>query len=254
MFYDRFLLSDIVTARRYNGVNQQQYVVMSPDFYPSVPSAAALGAAGASQQIQRLSSTLSAPYLIQSAMTLEQQVTKAGTVAVSYTNSRGVHVLRSTDINAPLPGSGVYPYGTTSPIYLISSSGIYNQNQLIVSSNVKPVSSVSLFGYYVFNRARSNSDGLTTFPANPYNYSGEYGPAATDIHNRVLLGGSLETRWRIRLSPYMMVQSGAPFDITTGRDLYGTALFNTRPGISANSGPGIISTPYGFLDLGSHAW
>lgn len=130
----------------------------------------------------------------------------------------------------------------------MSSSGIYNQNQIIVSSNVKPVSNVSLFGYYVFNRARSNSDGLTTFPANPYDYSGEYGPAATDIHNRVLLGGSLETRWRIRFSPYMMVQSGAPFDITTGRDLYGTALFNARPGIGANAGPGIISTPYGFLD------
>jgi hypothetical protein len=46
----------------------------------------------------------------------------------------------------------------------------------------------------------------------------------------------------------MIVQSGAPFDITTGRDLYGTALFNTRPGIAAGPGSGIVSTQYGFLD------
>jgi hypothetical protein len=248
IFYDRFALSDVATARRYNGVNQQQYVVMNPDFYPAIPTAAALATAGAAQQIQQQSSRLSAPYLIQSAFTLEQQVTKAATVAVSYTNSRGVHVLRSTDINAPLPGSNIYPYGSPWPVYLMTSSGIYKQNQLIVSTSIKPVSSVSLYSYYVFNRAMSNSDGLTTFPANPYNYAGEYGPAATDIRHRALLGGSLQTRWRIRLSPYLMVQSGSPFDITTGRDLYGTALFNARPSLSQSLGPGIIATPYGFLD------
>ena len=40
----------------------------------------------------------------------------------------------------------------------------------------------------MFNRARSNTDGINTFPANPYNFAGEYGPASTDVHHRVTAG------------------------------------------------------------------
>jgi hypothetical protein len=95
----------------------------------------------------------------------------------------------------------------------------------------------------------SNTDGIGTFPANPYSMAGEYGPAATDIRNRVTLGGSIVTRWNIRFSPYFVIQSGAPFDITSGNDPYGTTLFTARPGIPSNpSLPGLIETPYGLLD------
>jgi hypothetical protein len=100
----------------------------------------------------------------------------------------------------------------------------------------------------VFNHASSNTDGLGTFPANPNDDSGEYGPAATDIHHRFLLGGSLQMRGNIRISPYTIIQSGAPFNITTGEDRYGTTLFNSRPGIADSAGPGIIATSYGLLD------
>jgi len=130
----------------------------------------------------------------------------------------------------------------------MTSSGQYNQNQFIVNVNTKPLPDVSLFGYYVFNRARSNTDGLNTFPANPRDYSGEYGPAATDIHHRVLIGGSLSMLWNLRLSPYVMLQSGAPFDITTGQDLFGTTLFNSRPSLVSTPGPGVVSTSYGLLN------
>jgi len=38
MFYDRFSLSNILTAERYNGSLQQQFVIANPDFFPSVPT------------------------------------------------------------------------------------------------------------------------------------------------------------------------------------------------------------------------
>ena len=108
---------------------------------------------------------------------------------------------------------------------------------------------VSLYGFYVYNRAMSNTDGLSTYPANPYNFTGEYGPASTDIHHRGNLGGSITTKWHIRFNPYVSILSGPPFDITTGSDLFGTTLFNARPGIAASSSqPGVISTSYGLLD------
>jgi hypothetical protein len=130
----------------------------------------------------------------------------------------------------------------------MTSSGLYNQNQLIANFRTKPLSQVSLFGYYVFNHASSNTDGIGTFPDNPNDYTGEYGPAATDIHHRVLLGGSLQMLGNIQISPYTIIQSGSPFDITTGEDRYGTTLLNSRPGVAVQPGPGIIATKYGLLD------
>jgi hypothetical protein len=110
-------------------------------------------------------------------------------------------------------------------------------------------SNVALFGAYMFNHAMSNTDGVNTFPANQYNFAGEYGPAATDIHHRLFLGGSINSKWNVRLSPFVVVQSGPPFDITVGRDIYGTTLFNGRPGIPTNPNkPGLIPTQYGLLD------
>ena len=53
----------------------------------------------------------------------------------------------------------------------------------------------------------------------------------------------------MRISPFVVAQTGAPFDITAGSDLYGTTLFNGRPGIATDSSkPGLIQTAYGLLD------
>jgi hypothetical protein len=95
----------------------------------------------------------------------------------------------------------------------------------------------------------SNTDGLATFPSNPYNFAGEYGPAATDVRHRVSAGGSIESWGKIRWSPLINLDSGPPFDITAGQDLYADTLFNARPGFATNPGkPGVIATPYGLLD------
>jgi hypothetical protein len=258
MFYDRFALANTIAAERYNGIAQQRYVVTNADFYPNVPNISALGGSVVPQQIQLIDSNLRSPYVMQSAATLERQLPKSTTLSVTFTNSHGLHVLRSLDINAPLrgtyvagrPGSGVFPFGTPNPYFLMTSSGLYNQNQLIVNVTTKLNSQVSLSSAYTWNRAESNTDGLGTFPANPYSFVGEYGPAANDIRHRIQFTGSINTRWNIRFSPNITVQSGPPFNITTGTDLYATTLFNARPGIATDaSKPGVIQTSYGLLDL-----
>ena len=257
MFYDRFPLANTLTAGRYNGIVQQQYVATNPDFFPNVPAAGSLAGFQSAQVVEEISSRMRAPYIVQSAITLERQLPAHTTLAVTYTNSHGLHLLRSQDINAPLPGtynpavqdSGVFPLGRPGPVFLMESAGIYNQNQLIANVNAKLNAGFSLFGFYVLNHAMSNTDGIGTFPANPYNSAGEYGPAATDIRNRFTIGGSINLKWNVRISPFAVVQSGAPFDITAGSDLYGTTLFNGRPGIATGMNkPGLIETAYGLLD------
>ena len=207
--------------------------------------------------IQEISSRMRAPYVIQSAVAVERQLPANTTVAVTYSNSHGLHLLRSQDVNAPLPGtfdpqvpgSGVFPFYQPSPIFLMESSGLYNQNQLIANVNSRVTKDISLFTSYVLNHAMSNTDGLSTYPAIPYSFAGEYGPAATDIHHRFSFGGSISTKWDLRFSPLLTVNSGQPFDITVGHDLYGDTLFNGRPGIATDSSkPGVIQTSYGLLD------
>jgi Carboxypeptidase regulatory-like domain len=276
MFYQRFDIVDLLTAERYNGSTQQQYVLTNPNFFPAIPSISTLSSFRSQQTIEQLSSQLRAPYLMESAIAIERQLPAHTTVALTYVNSHGVHQYLTYDINAPitgtynsqLAGSGTYPLGNANPVFLVESAGLYNQNEVIINVNSKVNDSVSLFGSYIYNRAMSNTDyssppqntdfnpaisvqglGVGSFPANPYNLAGEYGPASTDIRNQGTFGGSIETIWGLRFSPLLVVDSGAPFNITVGHDLYGTTLFNGRPGIATDpSRPGLVPTAYGLLD------
>jgi len=257
VFYDRFALANTLTALRYNGIVQQQYVVTNPDFFPTVPPVSVIAAFQAPQTIQQISSTIRAPYIMQSAVSVERQLPHNTTLAITYANAHGLHLLRSQDINAPLPGtfnplvpgSGIYPLGKPGALFQMESSGIYNQNQFIAFLNSRYSKKLSFSGSYVLNYARSDTDGLGTFPARPYDFKGEYGPAATDVRHRFTFNGTINMMWNFRLSPFVVVQSGPPFDITVGRDLYGTTLFNARPGIATDPNkPGLIQTNYGLLD------
>jgi hypothetical protein len=79
--------------------------------------------------IQRISSTVRAPYLMQSAIGFERQMPLSTTVAITYANSHGLHQMRSRDINAPLPGtnargtpaSGVFPLERPGQVFLMES-------------------------------------------------------------------------------------------------------------------------------------
>ena len=274
LFYQRFDLVDVLTSERYNGTSQQSFVAANPDFFPSIPPASSL--AGSQQTIEQLSPALSAPYLMETAVGLERQLPAHTTVAVTYVSSHGGRQFLTNDVNAPLPGtyspqapgSGVYPQGIPDPVFLVQSFGIYNQNELITNVNSKIGDAVSIFASYLYNHAMSNTDyspppqntdfnpaiaiqglGVGSFPANPWNLAGEYGPASTDIHHQLNVGGTIEVKGGFRLSPLFVADSGAPFNITVGQDLFGTTLFNGRPGIATNqTRPGLVQTKYGLLD------
>ncbi len=235
VFYDRFGLANTLNAERYNGVVQQQYVIANPDFFPRLPTSAQLAAAKTSQIIQRLSPSLRALRLWQTAAGYDRELRKGTTLSFTYAFARGERLLRSRAL--------------AGPVFEAQSSGIYRQHQSITSVNSRLNSRVSLFGSYILNRARSDTDGIGTFPANPASDVGEYGPAATDIRQRSNFGGTV-VAWRgLRLNPLLTTETGLPYDITVGRDLYGNTLFNGRPALATTARPGVIATArYGLLD------
>jgi len=240
IFYDRFAENLILQALRLNGTSQQQFVVTNP----TCPGAASVtdcsfgsleGLTTSVSTIYRLAPNLHAPYTMQTAVSLERQVTKLANVSVSYLNSRGDDQLLTNNINTPLPGeyNPAFPQANRplgpGNIYQYQSNGIFRQNQLIVSANVRAGARLTLNGFYTLNYANSDTAGPTTFSSNPFNILADYGRAAYDIRHRVFFGGTVALPWALRLSPFLVVDFGTPYNVTINQDLIGSSQLNQRP-------------------------
>ena len=240
IFYDRVGSSLILSTLQYNGINQQQYIINNPDFYPNVPTPQELSGLQP-QTIQSFNPDLKAPYLMQLAIGVERQLPRNTTVAVNYTGSRGVHQLRSQ----VLPVIESDQLGT---LYQYESDGTLRQSQMIVNVNSRFSKRVTLFSFYVLNHARSESDGSGTFPAQTFNLAADYGRAAFDVRNRFLFGGSYVGPWGLRWSPFIQARSGSPFNITTGRDNNHDTIYADRPSYATPGEDGSVQTAWGLFN------
>lgn len=251
IFYDRFDETLGLNAIRYNGSTQQNFLVSGSalNFYPIVPSLSALTSARLNQAIYKVDSHLQAPYTEQVSVGVERQLPHNFKVSVNYVTSRGLHVLRTRNINAPIPVSGARPYGNTGDLYLYESSGIFKQNQLITNVNGRAGKYVNVFAFYAFGHANSNADGVASFPENQYNTSIDYGRASFDVRHRVFLGGNVTLPKGLSLSPFIILSSGNPFNITIGQDLNGDGIYNDRPAFATSTSTRVIKTAYGTFDL-----
>jgi hypothetical protein len=250
----------MIVAARLNGLNQLTYVVNNPAFFPALPPVSTLSAVGTSlPTIYRIGSGLRLPYDMDTAVSIEHQLFPSTTVSVTFVNSRGLREFLTNDANAPLPGtfvpgnptSGVRPLGNSAGnIYQYESGGIYRQTQLIANIHTH-ARSISLFGYYVFNNAHSDAAGIDSFATNPWNIYADYGRAAFDVRNRVMIGGTYAAPLGFRLSSVMMANSGLPFSINLSQDLYGTGIHNARPASANAATPAAdrVVTPYGSFNI-----
>ena len=249
VFYERVGENLTLQANRLNGVNQQQFTVQNPDFFPLIPTTEQLIAFAVPGSVYQLADNLQAPYTMQSVFSVERQLPRNLTLAASYINIRTLHVLRTRQLNAPLPGtfipgvpaSGIRPLdcadfippeinpSTRCNIFGYESSGRYNQNQFILNFNSRLGRNGSVNAYYVLAKANSDTDGSGTLPANPYDLSTEYGRASGDIRHRFVMTGNFRAPWGISLNPFVIIQSGRPFNITLGRDINGDTLNTERP-------------------------
>ncbi len=242
IFYDRFTDELLLNATRFNGELQQQFVVDNPT-YPTPPPVNTLPAT--TRSIYQISSKLHAPYILQSAFSVERQITKIANLTLTYLNARGVHQFLTDNVNAPLPGTpfseGPIPNPTAGPIYQYISGGAYRQNQLITNFNVRASTKVSLFGFYVLNYAKSDVSGMAGFPSNQYDLAVDYGRASFDVRHRAVVGGSIGLPYAIRLSPFLVFSSGTPYNVTVGEDLSNNSLFTDRPALATNVSGACVS-------------
>ncbi len=61
----------------------------------------------------------------------------------------------------------------------------------------------------------------------------------------------IQAPWGISISPFLVLNSGTPFNITVGQDLNGDNQFNDRPSFATSSSTDVMNTKYGRLRPGS---
>jgi hypothetical protein len=261
MFYDRFGQNLLEEAYRYSGGpdSQQSVTLQNPGFFTPQLAFNQVSQAGGptiASNIYQISPDIRAPYTIQSAVSVERQITKAATLSLTYLNSRGEHFFYVRNTNAPFVVGGLPPNPNAGNIYQYNSGGIFRQNQLIANARVAVGRKVSLFGFYTLNYANSNVSGggggssfsnsmlsSASFLSNSYDPMADYGRAAFDVRHRALIAGSIEVPYGFRLSPFIVINSGAPYNITTGQDNNGDSIFNDRPiSVSAAGCPTVVLT------------
>jgi hypothetical protein len=254
VFYDRFSHDLVLQARRLNGVSQRQYVVSDPkvlDYFPEVPPAELLGGFLLPPTIRRTDPTLRSPYMIQTNLSVERILPFGLSTAITYLKSQSMHLLRSRNINAPLPGTSTRPLPAGGEIFQYETSGRSDQNQLVINVVQRFQSKLSYYGTYILNRTTSDTDGPDSFPANSYDLTQEKGRSAQDARHTFYWGGWLTGPLNIELSPVVVLRSGSPFNITTGRDSNADTIFSERPAFAADiSSSEIAQTSFGRFNLG----
>jgi hypothetical protein len=229
VFYDRLSNGLTLNARRFDGVTQRSYVVMDPPFYPAIPALEA-----GPQQLRPVYAGIVAPRLYQTSVGVERQIDRASKLSVTWVASRGVRLLNARNVNTPI--AGAYPYGDQWMRLLTEGAGLSRIHQVVANANVTRGKKM-LFGYYALSFGQDNNEGL---PANPYDLGAEWGPSSyADVRHRVAMGGAVPLPLGILVSPFVAINSGIPYNLTTGLDPLRTGYPTARPeGVGRNSARG----------------
>jgi hypothetical protein len=255
-FYDRFQIAQVLNAARDNGIVQKESVIQNPTCYlpgglpdaattaaectPTAGSSSASGSTTLAPTRYQISPTLHAPLNQQESIGLDHQLTKTSTLSVTYVHSHGVHSLDTINANAPYAPTYDPALGN---VYQYFSEGVYNQNQLFVSLNAQFTRNLSLRGFYGLGFADADTGGASTNPSNSENLKQDYGRASFDVRNRLFLFGTYAAPRHFRFSPFIVANSGQPFNITVSQDLNGDSFFNDRPSFNAANATSTATEP-----------
>ena len=253
IFYDRLGINNLSTIDR--STLQQQYTLASPSgscFAASLTSfdpAACGSGTSTGHTTYAVASGYRSPYTQQIGASIERQLTKTQTVTVTYLHSIGIHQL--VTINANAPGFPTYDK-TLGNLYEYFPEGVFKQNQIIVNSNAKISKNFNVFGFYTLSFAKTDGAGGAN-ASNSLNLSQDYGRAGFVSRNSLFLIGNYSAPWGIRFNPFLIAQSGKPFNITVPQDLNGDSFLNDRPGIAEASNctadsARYVQTSYGCFD------
>jgi Carboxypeptidase regulatory-like domain len=222
IFYDRFTLANYLTTLQENGVNQVISTFINPGSTCTPDNPVGCGTTSTGRpQTYSLGEGIRTSYTMQAAIGVDQQLGRAATMSVNYLNARGDHQYLSRNFfDSSTPGT---PYD-----YQFQSGGVYRENQLLINGNAH-LKKVTLFGFYSLNLADANTSGAGFFPTSNTDTKVDYGRASFSHVSFGVIGGSWQLPYQFSASPFIIAQSGTPYNLTTGLDPTGSSIYNARP-------------------------
>jgi hypothetical protein len=231
---------------------QNQFVLVNPNcastetsLNVNILNAGNCTSSGSSSAVQyQIDPHYHSPYNEQGSVSLERQLTPGTSLTLTYMHTFGVHQTITRNANQAQDFNPAHNLGGFKNEFF--PEAVFKQNQLIASVNTKITKTLSLTGFYTLSYANGNNNGSAI---DAYNLDKNYGRAGFVTRNSLFMMGNYTGPWGIRFSPFMIAQSGRPFNITLPTDPLNN-FFNQRPTFATATTPlaDQITTSYGVFD------
>jgi hypothetical protein len=235
VFHHRVQDGVIQNLRRLDGTRQYETLIDYPG-YPDPFSSGAVSVTYPSRRVR--DDNLVAPYNVSSSVSFERTLPANLFIAISSDYNRGVHLLRSRNINAPYPGSGIKPFPDEGHIYQLESTGKSVYKNLRFSMRQR-FSVFNITGTYTLAAGSNEVDQPFDLPADNYDLKREWGRANSVQRHSFNTSVNSRLPFDVYLTTIVTANSGRPYDITTGKDDNVDGQTTDRPpGVARNSGIG----------------
>jgi hypothetical protein len=205
---------------------------------------------GASTPVQyQIDPKYHSPYNEQGSVSLERQLSAGVSSTLTYMHTFGVHQTITRNANQsstdgmPENNSGGY-------LYEYFPEAVFNENQIIASVRGNLTKNFNLIGFYTLSFANGNNNGNAV---DAYDLDKNYGRSGFITRNNLFMMANYTAPWGIRFNPFLVAQSGRPFNITLPTDPLNN-FFNQRPTYAASASDcgstpsNYVQTSYGCLD------
>ncbi len=199
------------------------------------------------QSLVVLDPRLRIPSIVQYSFGIERQLTPKSTLSATYVGTRGIHLFRSVDANAPLVT--VYssrPDPFFGQIRSIQSQGYQKGNSLEITFRGKPSKYFTGQAQYILSKTYNNTTGIPYFVGNSNFPNLDWARSANDRRHKFDLLGAFPLAEHFSFGMALQAYSGKPVNVITGADANGDGIFNDRPdnGLAPRNslhGPGFLN-------------
>jgi hypothetical protein len=235
IYYDRFGSAPLLDLTRYENARRRAVnISLNPTELPTtgcVPITSCVNLAAEPVSRAQLEADAKLPYQIQYGLSVERQLGERASGVLSVYSARGIDAFRSVDVNAPTPASDytVRPDPAWGMVRQMQPAGFWEGSALDISYRGQWNRYFTGFGRYTWSHYESNTGGISWFPQNQYAPNDEWASASFDRRQRLGMYAIFNQKSVLNLATGIFANTGRPWTILTGTDLYGDDLFNTRP-------------------------
>lgn len=236
MFHSRIQEREIQTLRRLDGTQQHEILIDNPGWEDPFQSGNVKIVPPSSRRAR--DPNLVAPYDVSSSISFERTLPANLFLTISSDYNRGFRLLRSRNLNAPLPETGLKPFPDEGHIYQLESTGRSTYKNFRISMRQR-FSIFNITARYTLASGYADADQPFDLPANNYDLKSHWGRSGSVEKHSFNTSINSRLPFDVYLTTVVNANSGSPYNITTGKDDNGDGQTNDRPaGIQRNSEDG----------------